>query len=60
MNQKSEKKAGIATETGTVYFAHCVDTEGPLCEDLTATFERVARMIVVMVNRNKNMPFLRC
>ncbi len=29
---------------GTVYFVHCVDTEGPLYESLTATFDDMERV----------------
>jgi len=28
----------------TVYVVHCVDTEGPLCESVEATFERIERI----------------
>ena len=27
--------------SGVLYFVHCVDTEGPLTEDLVATFDRL-------------------
>lgn len=27
--------------SGTVYVVHCIDTEGPLCESVAATFERL-------------------
>ena len=36
-----EAKVTPAKKAATLYVVHCVDTEGPLSESLTATFERI-------------------
>ena len=42
-----------------VYIVHCVDTEGPLCESLLATFERVKNVFgITMAPSKKNLKML--
>ena len=37
----------------TVYFVHCIDTEGPLHEPLSATFERLEEMFGINIEATK-------
>ena len=37
----------------TVYFVHCIDTEGPLHESLSATFERLEEMFGINIEATK-------
>ena len=39
---------------GMIYVVHCVDTEGPLYESLSETFERIYRLTGVRVEASED------
>ena len=41
------------TERPLIYFVHCIDTEGPLDEDLSATFGRLKSIFDVELPHSK-------
>ena len=37
----------------TVYFVHCIDTEGPLYESLEAKFQRIKDIFNIKIKKSK-------
>ena len=43
----------------TVYFVHCIDTEGPLYESLEAKFQRIKDIFNIKLKNQKNLEKLK-